>query len=340
MRIPKGGIAFFDSGIGGMTVLSACMRYFKNEIFYYYGDNKRAPYGNLTEKKIKKYTMRAFKFFARKKVKAVVIACNTVTAVCVEELRQKYAFPIIGTEPALLPALRSRKAFMDPSLENVKQNDGKECIYVLVTRGTYNSKRFRQLYDKGARLYPQFEIKVFPCDRLAGAIERNVKNEKFDYREFLPNGNPEMVVLGCTHYIYIKKQIETYYSCRCVDGNNAIARRLLVMLKEQEKKDRKQRDKHKNIKKERKKQKIRKSIALVTTADPKNKNIIKNAILHKKTKTNKCSHFLRKSATAVLSKRGVNTIYFCGSGKRYNALFYKQMFVFDDVGGRNSQKWS
>ena len=63
MIIPRGGIAFFDSGIGGMTVLSSCMKLFKNEIFYYYGDNKHAPYGNLSEKQIRKYTKRAFNYF-------------------------------------------------------------------------------------------------------------------------------------------------------------------------------------------------------------------------------------------------------------------------------------
>ena len=106
MRIPKGGIAFFDSGIGGMTVLSACEKQINNEIFYYYGDNFHAPYGNLPIYKIKKYVHKAFKLFESLQVKAVVIACNTVTAVCIDELRRKYTFPIIGVEPALMKALQ------------------------------------------------------------------------------------------------------------------------------------------------------------------------------------------------------------------------------------------
>ena len=62
MRIPKGGIAFFDSGIGGMTVLAECEKFFKNEIFYYYGDNFHAPYGNLPISKIKKKIIFKFNY--------------------------------------------------------------------------------------------------------------------------------------------------------------------------------------------------------------------------------------------------------------------------------------
>ena len=77
MRILKGGIAFFDSGIGGMTVLAECQKRCKGEIFYYYGDNKHAPYGNLPPAKIRRYVEKAFRKFRRLKVKAVVVACNT-----------------------------------------------------------------------------------------------------------------------------------------------------------------------------------------------------------------------------------------------------------------------
>ena len=156
MGIPKGGIAFFDSGIGGLTVLNECKKRLPWETFYYYGDNKRAPYGNLSAEKIKKYVARAFKRFQRLRVKAVVLACNTVTAVCVEELRMKYPFPIIGAEPAVLPAAKG----------------GCET-FVLTTRATYESKRFQALLKKAASLYPKTKISAFPCDGLAGEIEKN-----------------------------------------------------------------------------------------------------------------------------------------------------------------------
>ena len=65
MGIQKGGIAFFDSGIGGLTVMAACESYFPGGVFYYYGDNVHAPYGNLAPKKIERYVFRALKKFRR-----------------------------------------------------------------------------------------------------------------------------------------------------------------------------------------------------------------------------------------------------------------------------------
>lgn len=213
MRIPKGGIAFFDSGIGGLTVLNACKKVLPNEVFYYYGDNKHAPYGNLSENKIKKYVARAFKRFQRLRVKAVVLACNTVTAVCVEKLREKYAFPIIGAEPAVLPAVKR----------------GGEVL-VLTTRATYESVRFQHLLQKAQALFPDADIVARPCDGLAGAIEKNILDKQADYTPFLPRGEPTAVVLGCTHYLFIAEQIRRFYGCPIFDGNEGIARRLRSLL--------------------------------------------------------------------------------------------------------------
>lgn len=81
MQIPQGGVAFFDSGIGGLTVLAKCKQRLPNEIFYYYGDNERAPYGNLPPDQIERYVFQAFDELQSLKIKAAVIACNTATAV-------------------------------------------------------------------------------------------------------------------------------------------------------------------------------------------------------------------------------------------------------------------
>ena len=68
MKVRKGGVAFFDSGIGGLTVLAECEKFFSKEIFYYYGDHAHAPYGNLSNRKIKKYVFRAFRLFKKLRV--------------------------------------------------------------------------------------------------------------------------------------------------------------------------------------------------------------------------------------------------------------------------------
>ena len=213
MRIPKGGVAFFDSGIGGLTVLSECQKVQGKEIFYYYGDNKHAPYGNLPPKKIKRYVFHAFRRFKRLKVKAAVLACNTATAVCVEDLRKKYSFPIIGAEPAVRLAA---------------QAGGK--VLVLATRATCESERLRHLCGKVAKEFPNVELCVRPCDGLAGAIEKNLLCKDYDYTAYLPEEKVDAVVLGCTHYIYIVEQVRRFYRCPIFDGNAGIARRLCTLL--------------------------------------------------------------------------------------------------------------
>ncbi len=213
MRIPKGGVAFFDSGIGGLTVLSECQKTQGKEIFYYYGDNQRAPYGNLPPKKIKRYVFQAFRQFKRLKVKAVVLACNTATAVCVEDLRKKYSFPIIGAEPAVrLGASAGGR------------------VLVLATRATCESERLRSLCERVAKEFPNVELCVRPCDGLAGAIEQNLFRRDYDYTAYLPEEKADAVVLGCTHYIYIVEQVQRFYRCPIFDGNTGIARRLCTLL--------------------------------------------------------------------------------------------------------------
>ena len=221
MCIPKGGIAFFDSGIGGLTVLAACEKYFPGDVFYYYGDNTHAPYGNLPPEKIRQYVLKAFEEFRRLNVRAAVIACNTATAVCVEELRKKYDFPIVGAEPAVYTA-------------SAKGGE----VWVLTTRATFESERFRLLCRRASEKYPQAKIVPIACDRLAGEIERNLLVKNYDYTPFLPQGAPKAIVLGCTHYVYIEEWIKRRYGCEIYHGNEGMARRLLTLLGESNEKNR------------------------------------------------------------------------------------------------------
>ena len=215
MQLLTGGIAFFDSGIGGLTVLSSAKKTLPNQLFYYYGDNARAPYGNLTREKIMQYVTEAFDTFQSLKVKVAVLACNTATAVCAETLRKKYSFPIIGAEPAVVPAAK---------------RGGN--ILVLSTRATFQSERFRQLCKNAQKRYANANITAKACDELAGVIEKNLHNSRFDYTPYLPKPDKRYttVVLGCTHYIYIKEAIKNYYGCETVDGNVGIANRLRFIL--------------------------------------------------------------------------------------------------------------
>lgn len=218
MEIPHGGVAFFDSGIGGLTVFAECRKRIPWGDFYYLGDNARAPYGNLEEERIFSYVEEAFALFVSLEVRAVVIACNTATAVCIERLRKKYPFPIIGAEPAVLPAAKL----------------GGEVL-ILSTNATGKSQRFKLLCERAKNVYNEVVLHSVPTPDLAGVIEKNILNSSFSYEAYLPQEKPTSVVLGCTHYVYIKQRIEKHYSCPVFDGNLGIANRLFNVLSTTEK---------------------------------------------------------------------------------------------------------
>lgn len=221
MELPKGGIGFFDSGIGGLTVLSACLDRLGNVPVYYYGDNLRAPYGNLPPEKIRAYAAEAFDLFEELGVRAAVIACNTVTATCADSFREKYPFPIIGAEPAVFPAARK---------------GGR--VFVLATRATVDSKRFQILCARAEERYPSARLFPFACDGLAGAIEKNLfEKQNFDFAPFFPPGRPDGVVLGCTHYVFLREEARKFYGCPVYDGNDGIARKLVSVLTENDEKN-------------------------------------------------------------------------------------------------------
>ena len=149
MEIPSGGIGFFDSGVGGLTVLSACLEKLSASGVFrpvlYYGDNARAPYGGREEGEIAAFAEEAFSLFDDLRVSAAVIACNTVTAVCAERLRRKYPFPVVGAEPAVRPAARA----------------GGE-IFVLVTPATAKSVRLLSLCARTEGSFPPCGCAYFP----------------------------------------------------------------------------------------------------------------------------------------------------------------------------------
>lgn len=223
MKTNKNPIGVFDSGVGGISVLGELWKLMPNEDFIYLGDSKNAPYGTKSEEEIKKHTKECVKKLIDMNVKAVVIACNTATSVAATELRQSYDIPIIGIEPAVKPAATEHKG---------------ENVVVMATPMTLKKEKFLNLMDSYSDIS---KIIPLPCPNLVEIIEKgNTKGKEVD--EYLENlFKPfedkvvNVVVLGCTHYPFVKEAIKKYFNYKVdtIDGGFGTAKETKRRLTEE-----------------------------------------------------------------------------------------------------------
>lgn len=189
-------IAVFDSGVGGISVLKELVALMPEENYLYFGDSANAPYGSRPADEVRRLATANVERLIGMGAKAVVIACNTATSVAAEELRRAHVgYPIIGVEPALKPAVL----------------DGEHpTVAVLGTPITIHEEKFRNLmehYRDRATILP------IACDKLAYYVEHGVLEgeELEDYIAslFIPleGKKPDSVVLGCTHYPFVRETI-------------------------------------------------------------------------------------------------------------------------------------
>ena len=213
----EGYIGVFDSGLGGISVLREMVKAMPQENFLYYGDSLHAPYGTKTLEEVRKLTYQSFYHMLDAGAKAVAIACNTATSAAVRSLREDFpSVPIIGIEPALKPA--------------AEENPG-GLVVVMATPMTLKEEKFHLLKDRfgaGAEVLP------LPCPGLMEFVERGVLSgeelesylkEKF---ELLGGRKPDAVVLGCTHYPFIRKTLEGLLGpdVKIYDGGAGCAREM------------------------------------------------------------------------------------------------------------------
>ncbi len=210
-------IAFLDSGVGGISVLNEAIKMMPNENYIYFGDSKNAPYGTKKTIEVRNLTEKNVEFLLGQGAKAVVIACNTATSAAAEYLRNKYKnIPIIGVEPALKPA--------------VLNNQDKK-ILVMATPMTLAEKKFKNLMSK----YEEFaQIIPVPCGGLMEFVEEGIlEGDELD--QYLASRltielreNATAVVLGCTHYPFIKESIIKVigHDVQIYDGGEGTAKQL------------------------------------------------------------------------------------------------------------------
>ena len=206
-------IGIFDSGIGGVTVFQEVLEVMPNYKYIYYSDSKNNPYGDKSDDELKKITINIVEYLVSEGCEIIVIACNTASAICKDILREKYSIPIIAIEPAYKLASKNGKTL------------------IMATKGTIDSLKFKELYQK----YDNHNTMIYECVGLANLIEQN--NTKL-IKEYLKQNikqfmGVENVVLGCTHYPLIKKNIrEILGNVNFFDGSNGVAKRLLEIVKD------------------------------------------------------------------------------------------------------------
>ena len=192
----KRPIGIFDSGLGGLTVLSEIRKILPKEDLVYFGDTAHVPYGSKSREVVTKFSSQIAAFLVRQKVKMIVVACNTASAFALPVLKNKFNLPVFGViYPGAKAALSSSK---------------KNRIGVIGTEGTIKSLS----YDKAIRsINKKAEVLSAPCPLFVPLIEEGwinhpvTKEVAKEYLTPLAKRGIDVIVLGCTHYPLIKETI-------------------------------------------------------------------------------------------------------------------------------------
>lgn len=224
MNVEDRPIGFFDSGVGGLSVLREAVKVLPGEDFVYFGDSKNAPYGIKDVEEVKALTFKAVDFLIEKNIKALVVACNTATSAAIIDLREKYSrvMPIIGIEPALKPAVEYKR---------------KGKIIIMATPMTLAEEKFSKLMNN---YKSEAQIEPLPCPGLVELIETGIiegeELNKYLVEKMAPFKHEGIaaVVLGCTHYPFIKKALSGVLmkGVPIIDGSRGTVRQLKRQLNE------------------------------------------------------------------------------------------------------------
>lgn len=218
-------IGFFDSGIGGLTVLSEALKRLPNHEYLYYADTLHAPYGPKPKDEVREYVFNAIEFLVNEGVEIIVIACNTATSIAVSELRQKYSIPIIGMEPAVKPAI-----------EHVTNSHKR--VLVTATPLTLKEEKLKKLI---AKLDTHHQTDLLPLADLVRFAEAYQFSDKviIPYlKQALHNYDLSQygaVVLGCTHFPLFSQCFEKIFSSdvQLIDGSKGTISHLEKLMLEQ-----------------------------------------------------------------------------------------------------------
>lgn len=212
-------IAFFDSGIGGLTVLREAMERMPYESYIYFADTDNVPYGVKSHEEITAHVIEAVKFLSQYDLKALVLACNTATSVVVRELRSMCSFPVIGMEPAVKPATElSSKKVLVCATERTLQEEKLDLLIENLDASDRVEKCSLQSLVTFAENFDFYNPNILKY--LVG------KFETIDWNEF------DAIVLGCTHFLYFKNYFKKLLPphVSVLDGNSGTVNRLVSLI--------------------------------------------------------------------------------------------------------------
>ena len=225
MRMDARPIGIFDSGLGGLTVLRELAKRLPHEKVVYFGDTGRVPYGGKGKDTIVKYAQQVVRFLKGFDVKAIVIACGTVSSVAFEEVRALSQAPVIGVvRPAAAAAVRETR---------------NGHVGVLGTSATVHSGSYEKAIHE---LAPGIEVASRPCPLFVPLVEnghfaREDKMAQLAAHEYLDDfaGGKDTVILGCTHYPILSGVIGDVLGegVTLVDAGAETARETVRVLTEQ-----------------------------------------------------------------------------------------------------------
>ncbi|WP_137719016.1 glutamate racemase [Methylobacillus flagellatus] len=217
-------IGVFDSGLGGLSVLQHIRSLLPHEDLIFVADCDQAPYGNKSADAIQQRAFALSRFLLEQGAKALVVACNTATAAAISNMRAHFELPIIGMEPAVKPAVAASRSGV---------------VGVLATTGTLQSAQFAALLESYGQ---EVEVVTQACNGLVECIERGELDTAETralleiYMRPLLNAGADTLVLGCTHYPFVRPLIESLSSpdIAIIDTGAAVARQLQRKLAEHE----------------------------------------------------------------------------------------------------------
>ena len=202
-KIEDQPIGFFDSGLGGLSVVSEVKKLLPMESIEYFADNQNQPYGEKKHSQLNKYSFRIMDFLLKKKIKACVIACNTATAASLETLRKHFTIPIIGV--------------IKPAVKDAISKTINKKIGIIATEFTSKSKIYPIEIKK---IDPKISVFSYHCPECVALVEDGKNNsqeaEKVVQKYLFPlkKNRVDTLIIGCTHYAFLKNAI---FKCM---GNN------------------------------------------------------------------------------------------------------------------------